>query len=370
MTTAGLEGMIAGTTGIATVGKAGAGLTYRGYRIEELAEKSTFEEVAYLLIYNTLPNAAQLEAYKKRLAGMQDLPDGVKRVLEEIPASAHPMDVLRTGCSVLGNLEPDGEGGRTNASIADRLIASFGSMLIYWYRFKNRGERIDTVSGEDTVAGHFLHLLNGQKPDPLRKRALDVSMILYAEHEFNASTFAARVVTSTMADIYSSITAAIGALRGPLHGGANEAAMELISQFETPAVAEKGVMQMLAARQLIMGFGHRVYKNGDPRSGIIKGWAKRLSEDAGNTEKFDVSERIEEVMFREKGMHTNLDFFAATAYHMCGIPTAMFTPVFVIARTSGWAAHVIEQANNNRLIRPLADYTGPEPRDYVAIEDR
>ncbi len=370
MTTAGLEGITAGRSGIATVGKAGAGLTYRGYRIEELAEHSTFEEVAYLLIYNQLPNAQQLSSYKKRLSGLQELPEELRTVLEQIPASAHPMDVLRTGCSVLGTLEPDGQGGRNEAAIADRLIASFGSMLLYWYMFKNRGDRIETQTGEDTISGHFLRLLTQSEPEPLRQRALDVSLILYAEHEFNASTFTARVVTSTLADIYSAVTAAIGALRGPLHGGANEAAMELVSQFESPAVAEKGVLQMLAARRLIMGFGHRVYKNGDPRSGIVKSWASRLAEESGNTDIFDISERIEQVMMREKGMHTNLDFFAATVYHLCGIPTPMFTPVFVISRTSGWAAHVIEQRNDNRLIRPLADYTGPEPRDYVKLEDR
>lgn len=370
MTTAGLEGITAGRSGIATVGQAGAGLTYRGYRIEDLAENSTFEEVAYLLIYNKLPNAQQLSSYKKRLVGLQGLPEALRTVLEQIPASAHPMDVLRTGCSMLGTLEPDGEGGRNEAAIADRMIASFGSMLLYWYRFKNRGERIDTETGEDTISGHFLRLLTGKDPDPLKKHALDVSLILYAEHDFNASTFTARVVTSTMADIYSAITAAIGALRGPLHGGANEAAMELVSQFDSPAVAEKGVLQMLAAKRLIMGFGHRVYKNGDPRSTIVKGWSKKLADAAGDTSLYDISARVEEVMMREKGMHTNLDFFAATAYHLCGIPTSMFTPVFVISRTSGWAAHVIEQRNNNRLIRPLSEYTGPEPREYVQLDDR
>jgi 2-methylcitrate synthase len=370
MTTAGLEGIIAGKTAIATVGKAGAGLTYRGYRIEDLAEHGTFEQVAYLLIYNKLPNRSELAAYRKRLAGMQGLPDALRTVLEQIPGTAHPMDVLRTGCSMLGTLEPEGQGGRNPAAVADRLIASFGSMLVYWHRFKNRGERINTVSGEDTVAGHFLRLLTGAKPDPLKQRALDVSLILYAEHEFNASTFTARVITSTLADIYSAVTGAIGALRGPLHGGANEAAMELVSQFESANVAEKGIMQMLASKRLIMGFGHRVYKNGDPRSDIIKSWAKKLSDAAGDTLYYDVSERIEQVMMREKRLHANLDFFAATAYHMCGIPTQMFTPIFVIARTSGWAAHVIEQRNDNRLIRPLGDYTGPGAREFVALEKR
>ncbi|MGB1748213.1 MAG: bifunctional 2-methylcitrate synthase/citrate synthase [Dehalococcoidia bacterium] len=370
MTTAGLSGITAGSSGICTVGKEGIGLTYRGYTITDLAENSTFEEVAYLLIYGKLPNQAELDAYKTKLTGMRSLPDALKTLLESIPGSAHPMDVLRSGTSLLGTLDPEGEGGRNGATVGDRLIACFGSMLAYWYRYHRRGERIETDSDESTVAGHFLNILSGKAVDPAKRDALDKTLILYAEHEFNASTFTARVITSTLADTYSAIAGAIGALRGPLHGGANEAAMELVSSFDSPQDAEKSILHMLEARRLIMGFGHRVYKNGDPRSPIVKELARQLSEAAGNTSYYDISDRIETVMMREKGMHPNLDFYAATAYHMCGIPTSMFTPVFVIARTSGWIAHIIEQRNDNRLIRPLADYTGPDVRPYVAIGDR
>jgi 2-methylcitrate synthase len=370
MTTAGLSGVTAGSSGVSTVGQEGVGLTYRGYSITDLAAESTFEEVAYLLIYGKLPNQKELDAYKKKLMGLRSLPGALKNLLEVLPASTHPMDVLRTGTSLLGTLETEGEGGRTAASVGDRLTASFGSMLAYWYRFHSRNERIDTESDDDTVAGHFLSLMSGGPADPLKREALDTTLILYAEHEFNASTFTARVITSTLSDTYSAIAGAIGALRGPLHGGANEAAMELVSSFDSPQDAEKSLLHMLEARRLVMGFGHRVYKNGDPRSPIVKELARQLSDAAGNMSYFDISERIETVMMREKGMHPNLDFYAATAYHMCGIPTAMFTPVFVIARTSGWIAHVIEQRADNRLIRPLSDYTGPEPRAYVGVGER
>jgi len=366
----GLEGIIAGRTAIATVGKEDVGLTYRGYRITDLAARSNFEEVAYLLIYGNLPNRAQLAAYRRKLAGMRVLPQPLKAVLEQIPAAAHPMDVMRTGCSMLGTLEPEGEGGRNAPAIADRLIASFPSMLVYWYRFRQRGERIETNVGDDTVAGHFLQMLSGQRPDEEKRRTLDVSLMLYAEHELNASTFTARVITSTLPDFYSGITGAIGALRGPLHGGANEAAMEYISQFEDADSAERATLQRLASKQLVMGFGHRVYKSGDPRSPIIKEWARRLCRSAGDMTLFDVSERIEKVMMREKTIHANVDFFSATAYHMCGIPTSMFTPVFVISRTAGWAAHIIEQRADNRLIRPLGEYIGPEARPYQPLERR
>ena len=370
MTSSGLMGVTAGSSAISTVGQADVGLTYRGYSITELAAGSTFEEVAYLLIYGKLPNQKQLDAYKKKLTGLRSLPDALKTLLEALPASTHPMDVLRTGTSLLGTLEVEGEGGLTAASVGDRLTASFGSMLAYWYRFHSRNERIETDSEEETVAGHFLNLMSGKPADPLKTAALDTTLVLYAEHEFNASTFTARVITSTLSDTYSAVAGAIGALRGPLHGGANEAAMELVSSFDSPQDAEKSLLHMLEARRLIMGFGHRVYKNGDPRSPIVKELARQLSEAAGNTLYYDISERIETVMMREKGMFPNLDFYAATAYHMCGIPTAMFTPEFVIARTSGWIAHVNEQRDNNKLIRPLSDYTGPEPRSYVAIGER
>ena len=370
ITAKGLAGVIVGETAISTVGKAGAGLTYRGYSIEDLAQHSTFEEVAYLMIYGKLPTSSELDAYNERLAKLRVLPSEVCQVLETLPMSTHPMDVLRTGVSMIGSIEPEGEDGRGAAYVADRLMASMTSMLAYWHRYAHRKQRIDTQSDEVGLAAHFLRMLNDASPRASARSALDTILVLYAEHEFNASTFTGRVVASTLADSYSAVVAAIGALRGPLHGGANEAAMELIASFETPQEAEKSIKHMLDARRLIMGFGHRVYKNGDPRSAIVKELARQLSVESGDTTFFDISERIEQVMMREKRLHPNLDFYAATAYHLCGIPTAMFTPLFAVSRTSGWVAHVIEQRDDNSLIRPNAEYTGPPAQQFVELKSR
>ena len=365
----GLEGVIAGRTAIATVGKEGKGLTYRGYSIYDLAEHSTFEEVAYLLIYGRLPNQSELSNYKKTLSGLRGLPAQLKTVLEQIPGGTHPMDVMRTGCSMLGTLEPEGA-GRDQIAVANRLTGCFSSILLYWHHFTTNGKRIETETDDDSSAGHFFHLLHGKKPDDLHRRAIDVSLILYAEHEFNASTFTARTITSTLPDFYSAVTGAIGALRGPLHGGANEAAMELIERFSTPDGAERGILDLIATKKLIMGFGHRVYKISDPRSDVIKAWAKKLAEAHGDERLYPISERIEQVMRREKNLFPNLDFYSASAYHLCGIPTPMFTPLFVVSRITGWAAHIIEQRADNRLIRPNADYIGPDPRPFVPISQR
>lgn len=365
----GLAGVNAGETAISTVGKEGKGLTYRGYSISDLAGRATFEEVAHLLIHGRLPNAGELEAYRGRLKSLRWLPQPLKAVLEQIPARAHPMDVLRTGCSMLGTLEPEGP-ERDARDIADRLLASFSSMLLYWHHAATRGEAVEATTADETVAGHFLHLLHGRPPGETHRRAMDVSLILYAEHEFNASTFAARVTASTLADFYAAVTAAIGTLRGPLHGGANEAAMALLEQFQDAQDAARRVREMLARKVLIMGFGHRVYTVSDPRSDIIKEWSRTLCRNGRNPRLFEISEQVETVMWAERRLFPNLDFYSASAYHMLGVPTRLFTPIFVIARTAGWAAHIIEQRSHNRLIRPGALYTGPEPRPYVPIEER
>ncbi|MCZ2720512.1 2-methylcitrate synthase [Marinomonas sp. 15G1-11] len=369
LTGAGLRGQSAGSTALCTVGKSGSGLTYRGYDIHELAEKSTFEEVAYLLLKGKLPNQAELTAYIEKIKSLRQLPDALKTVLEQIPKDAHPMDVMRTGCSMLGNLETEASFA-DEQDMADRLLAVFPSIICYWYRFSHDDVRIETVTDDDSVGGHFLHLLRGEKPSELHAKVMNVSLILYAEHEFNASTFTARVCASTLSDLHSCITGAIGSLRGPLHGGANEAAMDMIEQWSSADEAEAEVLGMLARKDKIMGFGHAIYSTSDPRNGIIKEWSKKLSDDVGDTVLYSVSERVEAVMWREKKLFCNADFFHASAYHFMDIPTKLFTPIFVCSRLTGWAAHVFEQRANNRIIRPSADYTGPEPRNVTPIESR
>ncbi len=366
----GLAGIVAGRSAICTVGKEGFGLHYRGYEIKDLASQASFEEVAFLLIYGELPTQTQLDAYGNKLAGLRHLPQALKVVLQQMPQDAHPMDVLRTACSALGTLEMEYDQQTQQQDIADRLIAIFPAVLLYWFHFTHSSKEIDTISDEPCTAKYFLTLLHGKEPDPLQVEVLDTSLVLYAEHEFNASTFAARVTTATGSDFYSAICSAIGTLRGPLHGGANEEALKLIQKFDSVEQADKGVHTMLTNKDLIMGFGHRVYTNSDPRSDIIKECAKRLSAKLGNGVILPVSEKIEQIMWDEKKLFPNLDFYSASAYHYCGIPIQMFTPIFVISRTSGWAAHIIEQRSDNKLIRPVSQYTGPEPCDFIPIEQR
>ena len=366
--TSGLAGVVAGRTAICTVGAAGESLEYRGYDVGDLA-RGSFEETAYLLLYGALPDAAALTRYRARLASLRHLPAQLCATLEAMPASSHPMDVLRTGCSMLGQLEPEADFGQ-QLDVADRLLAAMPSMLLYWHRYHTEQVRIDPVTDDDGLAGHFLHLLHGKRPNDTDGKMLDTSLTLYAEHEFNASTFTARVVAATLSDLHSSVTAAIGALRGPLHGGANEAAMELIERFDSPAEAEAEIRQMLQRRERIMGFGHRVYRKADPRNAFNKDMARRLSVDARRPELFRIAETIEQVMWDEKKLFANADFYSALTYHYLGIPTRLFTPIFVCARVTGWCAHVIEQRADNKLIRPTAEYVGPGPRAYIPLADR
>ncbi|WOX05500.1 bifunctional 2-methylcitrate synthase/citrate synthase [Microbulbifer pacificus] len=366
---AGLRGQVAGKTALSTVGVSGSGLTYCGYDVKDLAENCEFEEVAYLIFNGELPTTAQLADYKGILKTMRGLPLALREVLERIPADAHPMDVMRTGCSMLGNLEGE-ESFAQQQDRANRLLAAFPSIICYWYRFTHDGVRIETETDDDSIGGHFLHMLRDEKPNDLHAQVMNVSLILYAEHEFNASTFTARVCASTLSDLFSCITGAIGSLRGPLHGGANEAAMELIERFSSADEAEKELLGMLERKEKIMGFGHAVYTESDPRNAIIKQWSEKLAADVGDTVLYPVSVRCEEVMWREKKLFCNADFFHASAYHFMGIPTKLFTPIFVMSRVTGWAAHVFEQRADNRIIRPSAEYIGPELRKVTPISER